>query len=375
MKRLCTIVISISTLALSACGDNGGGSPDATPPIEAPATSRVVIVAGDFTPGDPGVLTTLDAQSREVHANAGPALAIGSDPILRHVDHELLVVNRGENNVTILDDDTLAFKAQLGTGANSNPQDVAVVGTKLYVPTYATSGVTVLTRGSNTTTLIDLSVDDPDGKPDCNSVFAIGTDVYVSCELLQGFDARGPGKVYVIDATTDTVQTSKTITLLHKNPFGLFEQLPPGAPNAGDLVIPTVEDFATAPGCIERITPGATTSTCLLDNALLGGYASRIAFEVRTGAAVMWSAVAVTDFVHANLRGYDLPTTTLAPAPLSPAGEKVVDVVACPSGQVVVVDSTQNASGLRVYDGAVEQTTAALPIGISSFSQHGLVCY
>ena len=362
--------IAISLFALCACGDSPAHAPDAG----LPTTARAVIVAGDFTPGNPGVLTTLDAATREVRQNAGPAMAVGSDPILRHVDHDLLIVNRGENNITILDDQTLALKEQLGTGANSNPQDVAAVGTKLYVPTLATSGVTVLTRGSNTTTQIALSADDPDGKPDCNSAFAIGTNVYVACGLLDGFDPRGAGKVYVIDTATDTVQASKTITLLHKNPFGLFEQLPAGAPNAGDLVIPTVEDFMTAPGCVERITPGAATSTCLLDNAALGGYPSRIAFE--TGAApVMWSAVAVTDFMHANLRGYELASATLSAAPISPAGEKIADVVACPSGQIVVVDATKDASGLRVYDAAVEQTTAALPIGISSFSQHGVVCY
>jgi len=400
MNRYALILIATLGCAVVACGDNGRltsadapPAPDArvapdtstsdaatsdTPAADAPdvrpATSRAVVIAGDFKLGDPGVLTTLDTMTRAVVKNAGPALAIGSDPIVRHVGHELVVVNRGENNVTILDDQTLALVAQLSTGANSNPQDVAVVGNKLYVPTFAGPGVTVLTRGTSTRTTIDLSADDPDGEPDCNSAFLIGTELYVSCELLENFQPRGPGKVYVVDTTTDTVETSKTITLTHKNPFGLLEQVPDAAPHAGDLVISTVEDFS-GPGCLERITPGVTTSTCMIENSALGGYASRITFDTGHGQSVMWAAVAVFDFTHANLRSYDLVTTTLSAAPLSPDGQKIVDAVQCPSGHLVVIDSTQNANGLRVYDGGTEQTTAALPIGISTFSQHGLVCY
>jgi len=80
----------------------------------------------------------------------------------------------------------------------------------------------------------------------------------------------------------------------------------------------------------------------------------------------MWSAVAVTDFMHANLRGYDRHHHPV-PRPVSPAAHPRR---AMPTGQLVVVDSTLNTSGLAVYEGATEQTTAALPIGISSFSQH-----
>ena len=38
-------------------------------------------------------------------------------------------------------------------------------------------GVPVLTRNSTETHIIDLSADDPDGKPNCNSVFVVGTDL------------------------------------------------------------------------------------------------------------------------------------------------------------------------------------------------------
>src|ERR1051325_10688493 len=127
-----TTLTSLVALSLIACGDNGRALPDAG----SLGPSLAVVVAGDFTPGHPGILTALNTGSLEVRQNAGPAMAVGSDPILRHAGRDLLIINRNENNVTILDDRTLVFKEQLGTGDGSNPQDVAAVGDKLYVATF-----------------------------------------------------------------------------------------------------------------------------------------------------------------------------------------------------------------------------------------------
>ncbi|MBC7975237.1 MAG: hypothetical protein H7138_09645 [Myxococcales bacterium] len=370
MKQLLALLI----LTVAACGDEARGTPDAAPPVVFPP--RAVIVAGDFT--TTGVLSTIDPVTREVKMNVGPAMAVGADPMLRHHAGELFIINRFENNITILDDQTLALKEQIGTGADSNPQDVAVVGTKLYVPTYGTKGVTVLTRGSATTTVIDLSADATDGTPECNSAYAIGTDVYVSCQFLVDFKATVPGKVYVIDTATDTVKPERTITLVHKNPFTLFERIPSGSLHAGDLIVATVNDF-TEPGCLERFTPGATPSapSCWVTAMDLGGYASRSAFQFIPGAEVTFFAVPGT-FPAADLRAFDNPTDLLWAGAMNPTTQAIADVAVCPSGEIVVYDSTLAASGLRVYSsGGAEITTAPLPIGIANgkFSTHGLECY
>jgi len=377
------MLVSLVSLAggapLAGCGDNQARTVDAGP--DAPlGPSRAVIVAGDFQMGDPGVLSTLDPVARTVQMDVGPAGAVGSDPVLRHIGTELVIINRGENNVTILDDQTLAFKEQLGTGAGSFAQDVAVVGQKLYVAATGTKGVVVLTRGSTTTKEIDLSADDTDGAPDCNSVYLVGTQLYVACGLLRNFVASGPGKVYVIDTATDTVKPALTVTLGHKNPLGWFEQFAAGGRLAGDLVIPTVEDFATAPGCVERVTPGAspTAAGCLVDNPALGGYAGRLALENDADGQIVWTVVGYpSDTAHSNLRAFDMSLSALWAGPINPSTQKIADVAHCPSGQLVVFDSTANAAGLRVYEGTAEKTTAALPIGkiMFPFPQHGLVCY
>lgn len=377
----------VSLLALAACGDNHRFAPDAGSPVDAatdtpaaPVRSRAVVVVGDFMPGDLGVLSTIDPATREVHRDVGPTGAVGNDPVLRHIGKELLIVNRGDNNVTILDDDTLALKEQIGTGAGSFAQDVAVAGDKLYVAATGSKGVIVLTRGSTETRVIDLSGDDPDGLPDCNSVYVVGTQLYVACGLLTNFKATGPGKVYLVDTTTDTPQAGLTVTLTHNNPLGWFERFPAGSPRAGDLMIPTVEDFKTAPGCVERVAVGATPASggCVVDNPALGGYAVRTDGEADGDGQIVWTAVAFPkDFSRGELRAFDMSQGALWAGPLNPDTEQVTDVAHCPSGQVVVFDSTFGAPGLRVYEGTAEKTTAALVIGnaMQGLPQHGLVCY
>jgi hypothetical protein len=384
MTNIRSIALLLPGLALAACGDNyttrPGGDGGGNPPDAPAGRVRAVVVAGDFMPGHPGVLTTLDVATREVKMNAGPAMAVGNDPLLRHFGGELFIINRADNNITILDDQTLTFKEQRSTGENSSPQDVAAVGNKLYVATTGSKGVTVVTRGSNTTSVIDLSADDPDGLPDCESVYAIGSDLYVACGLLTSFVAMVPGKVYVVDTATDTVKPARTVTLSTRNPFGMFERIPTGAPHAGDLVIPSVYfhymEADDGIGCTQRITPGATpTASCLIDNAMLGGYASRVAFEVVDGAAYMWSAVGPTDGSVGNLKVYDLAANSLWDFNINASTELIADLVHCPSGEIVVVDRTMNANGLRVYENAAERTTAPMPIGLGFFSSHGLECY
>ena len=380
------LFVSLVSLAgLAACGDNHRNAPDAGPAADAPVdtlalASRAVVVVGDFTPGDFGVLSTIDPVTRTVHKDVGPTGAVGSDPVLRHIGRELLIVNRGDNNITILDDDTLALKEQIGTGAGSFAADVAVSGNKLYVPATGTKGVIVLTRGSTATPVIDLSADDPDGLPDCSSAYLVDTRLYVACGLLKNFKPTGPGKVYVIDTATDTLQPALTMSLTHDNPLGWFERFPAGSPHAGDLMIPTVENFTTAPGCLERITVGAVPASagCLVDNPTLGGYAVRTDIEADGDGQIVWTAVAFPNqFTRGELRAFDMSLGALWAGPLNPNTEQVTDVVHCPSGQVVVFDSTFGAPGVRVYEGTAEKTTAVLSIGNAkqALPQHGLVCY
>src|SRR3954467_7830451 len=96
MPKICALIAS-TVLALAACSDSSGPPRSAGPP-------RAVVVAGDKTAGGLGVLSTLDPATGVVQINVGPAMAVGTDPVLRHIGNELFIINRAQNNITILDD-------------------------------------------------------------------------------------------------------------------------------------------------------------------------------------------------------------------------------------------------------------------------------
>ena len=384
MQRLSSFVLA--ALVLAACGDNNV-APDARPTADAPPADAHVpqpialAVAGDF--GSPGVGTVakLDLKNLAMTLDVASGAALG-DPVVRYIDGNVYIINRfGSSSITILDGKTLQLVDQFSTGMDSNPQDVAVVGDKLYVPATGTAGVVVITRPANTTTTIDLSSLDSvganDGKPDCIAAYAVGTKVYVACGMLDSFAPVEPGKVAVIDTATDTMTSS--ITLPYSNPSAFFAKSPDDSTYTGDLLIPTVPSFSSyATGCIARVsTTGATPgASCGPTNMDLGGYANKV--DVTPDGSVLYVAVGTLDANFANptgkLRGVDLESGMIWPGALSPTSQLIIDVAACPDGQAVATDQTTNKSGLRVWQNLEERTTDVKPIGLRPTTA-ALICY
>lgn len=377
---------------LAACGDNIDPPRfDAAPDVDGAMTvsTRAVIVAGDFQAT--GVLSELDVEAKHTSNNVAPESAVGADPVLRKFGDELFVINRIENNVTILDANDYSLVEQRGTGAGSNPQDIAIDGNKLWIVAYGGKGIIEMTRGSDTITEIDLSADDPDGKPNCASIYKVGGKLYVTCQLLDNTDQqlppRGTSKVYVIDAATRAITNELNTTTV--NPFSLLEKLPDDS-----LLVGTV-DFRFGnnnAGCIERITTDATpTVTCVLDNSALGGgFASRLdvrATQVLDASARLLVLVPRSDFSGGDIRSVDLQnlgssTLSVDAGVFNTEGQALADLVVCPNGNVIAAESPpfgaplNAAQGLRVYtDQHEESTNLALPIGLKPTSSHGLVCY
>jgi hypothetical protein len=351
--------------------DAPGTTPDAAVAVDSPvpATPTAVVVAGDYTAGHPGVLAVVDVAAGTITTNAAPAGSVGDDPLLRVSGGNLYIVNRADgNNVTILDASTRALVEQLGTGAGSNPQDVAVQGNTLYVPVYNGAGVAVLTRGSSTIDTIDLSSYDPDGHPNCVSAYLVGNDLYIACEMLDDaiFTPRGPGQVFVYDTSSHMVTT--TVTMQTVNPFGVFHRLP-----GGDLAIPTV-DFGSGTGCVERIVTGNSPASggCIVTDTEIGAaYVNRV--EVAGDA--LWMSWTAPDYAHATVQVFSMANNTLATPALTPASEIAGDVAVCRDGTVVITDQTMNASGVRIYSGGIEVTTAPLAAGLPTKSTNALACY
>jgi len=333
-------LVLVSSLVLAACGDNLGnpGQPDAAgddtpdgPRSDAPpgvVESRAVIVAGDFA--TTGIVSTLDLPERTMTPGAVDGIA-GSDPVVRAL---------GAPGVIAID------------RANHNAK-----------------------------TTIDLSALDPgDGIPDCVSVYAVDTRVFVACGIMMNFVPEGPGKVAVIDTTTDTVATS--FDLPDVNPFSMFARTPTASIFGGDLVIglvPSFSDFST--GCLARVSVGATPAAngCAVTNAELGGYANHV--EASPDGTMLWIAAAgftPTFDPLGALRGIDLGSGALWEWAVSSGSEVIVDLAVCPGpfpGGVAVAADTGTTKGIRVYENAAEVTTAPMPIGLPPANGGNIVCY
>lgn len=361
----------LSFVLFTACGGDDGSS------YVGPPVPQALVVSGDFAMT--GLMSKLDLTTMEVAQNVGGAGAVSGDPVLRRIEDRVYVVNRGGgNSITVFDATTLSFVDQFGTGEGSNPQDVARVGEDLYVPALGTAGVIKIDTKTGVTSTIDLSVvGDPDGKPDCVSAVAVGSKVYVACGLLdENYSARGNGVVAVIDTGTDKVST--TVELPAKNPYNFMVKAPSNAFN-GDVLIPTLPSFTNySTGCIVRLSTGSSpTASCAagLSNAQVGG--TVIHMDVAADGKKLWMAVGTLDANFENptgtLKSFDIAAATVAT--VSPSTQMIQDVAACTDGSVVAVDGTFTASGLRVYSGATEVTTAPLAIGLPPTFGNAVICY
>ena len=368
----------LPVLLLAACGGSDEHVGDDTPPGpdaavdpdggDEPVPSRVVAVAGDFV--STGILTTIDAPSLDVDTGAVAGVA-GSDPAIRRIGDELFVINRfGGDNITILEADTLALVDQIGTGAGSNPQDVAVVGNTLYVAALGADSLLVIDRAApQTVGEIDLSTLDDDGFPDCVSAFAVGTRVFVACALLDNFAADVPGKLVVIDTSDDSVEHA--IDLPSRNPVGWFFE------DGAALYLATVPDYQDyTEGCLVEVTTAATpAATCAITNDSVDGYVSKLAHAGDRVWGIRFAYDAEFngsgDLVPVDLGGGTIGT------PLDAAGVLASDLVGC-GAHVHVADKATGAQGIRVYqiedEGLVELTTDALDIGLPPAFGNGLAC-
>lgn len=360
-----------ASLATACGGDPAGVDAGPLPDAGDPDVALLLAVSGDFAAT--GILSTVGVPSGTVTADVSSGVA-GSDPVLRGSGNALFIVNRlGGNNVTQIAESDLSLVEQHATGADSNPQDAALLGTTLYVPALGTAGVVEI-LADGTTRVIDLSSLDPaDGKPNCNSILEFGGDLLVTCGLLDDTDEfltpRGPGVAVLLDPSGAIVDQ---VTLPANNPVGWLK--PDGFGSALVGLVPSYQDFST--GCLARIRRAPDlVADCLVSNDALGGYANRYDHL----GDRLWIAVNGFDDQFngfGRLVGFDLDAEVLDASPTSPATQVITDLAICQGGRIAVSDRPlEGPNGIRLYgaDG-VEQTTAPLPIGLPPNFGNGLHC-
>jgi YVTN family beta-propeller protein len=361
---------------LGACGDNLGLVPDAgLPAPDAGPPATAFVVAGDYM--GTGVASTIALPEIAVTRNVVAGVA-GGDPVVRYQDGRIYIINRfGSDNVTVLDADTYELIAQISTGQGSNPQDVAALGDILYVVALNAPGILVLDLArpeAGVVETIDLSLlDENDGIPDCHSIYRIENVLYASCGVLLNFDPVMEGKVAIVDTRFNVLNGA--LSLETRNPVGFLQPAPAGSSIAGDLLVATAEYSQLTTGCIEHIrTRGSTPrAACLIDNELLGGYASDLA----PGAGETLYIAALSSYQggipNSVMTSYDMGTGELRAAPLSPASQSIFDLEWCPGDVLLAADA--RSGGIRVYtsDGS-ELTTSPLDVGLPPVAS-GMVCY
>jgi len=318
-----------------------------------------------------GLLAAVGLPSGTRVSNLLPG-SVQGDSVLRSDGERLFVVNRTANNVTVIgrDDSRIGLRVeqQFSTGDATNPQDVAIVGTKVYVPLYGSKDLLVRDLVTQEQKAIDLSAYDPDGNPDANSVSAVGGNVLVTLDLLDWSAMfpvpRGNGKVVLIDPTTDTV--AGDMALSYENPYGFMFPFHDGA------IVASVADYSGVTGCLHALSMDPPAARCLAENSALGGTVSAIA--VAPDATYVAVSAFDAEFNQvAQLRRLDADGM-LRPGSLTPDGQLPTDVAWAPTGHVVYTDS--KIGGLRVYDpvAAAEITAAPVNIGLSPVYANGIVC-
>ncbi len=366
----CASLTASFAVSFAACGDD---EDPIEPPPPPPTAVRAVVVAGDFA--STGVLSVVDVAGLSIRTKA-VAGAAAADPVIRHLGDEVFVVNRfgpTGSSISILTDDTLEVTHQLSTGTNTNPQDVAVVDDVLYLPALESKGVVVLER-SGKASLLDLSDLDPDGKPDCNSVYAVDGKLVITCGLLENFAATRDAKVVIYDPRDG----SKIVnTLAARNPIGFLQPTPTSSTFGGDLLVATADYSDAKKQCVLRINPATGASSCAITNAALDGIANRFEADLQTGRLFVAPTFYDDSFsLHGALRTVNLTSGAVEEMAWSPRSQAISDLAVCPDGSVIAIDATFGASGVRIYgSGGGERTSEPLSIGLPPVTQNGVVCY
>jgi hypothetical protein len=357
------ICLAALCLVLAACGSDAPPSP-----IGLPASDNAFCVSlGADYMNNVGAMAVLSLPSQTLVKNVLKG-TVSSDPVLRAYGQKLYIVNRSDANITIVDTTTWTVDRQFSTGAGTNPQDVAVAGTKAYVALLGAGALQVwdlATAATAPSATVDLSSYDPDGVPNASSVAVVGDRAYVALELLDTQTPpkpRGKGKMVVVDTKTNKIVAD--FDLENPNPVNfMFAR--------GDkLLVSTVPTFGKTDGCLEQVATAGTAKSegCLVQNSDLMGTVNAIA----VGASDLYVTVDQM-FVAAQLRSLGSDGKP-KPGAISPSSETPSDLALAPDGLIVYAD--QAASGLRVFDVAKSQeiTTAAIDSGIAPVYVNGIVC-
>lgn len=238
---------------------------------------------------------------------------LGSSAVIRYFDGLIYILHDGFSiasldNVQIIDPSKdFATITQFSTGNGTNPQDIVVVGNKAYITLYdgqndasnkdenGDPGHLIIMNLKTGDIEKRISFQDflnPDGDENARAarMFKSGDRLYVAIQDLQSdFSHNAPGKIAIIDLTTDTIED--VITLTGRNPVDLVVS---ATENKLYVAEQAPYDFAignfntTLPNYgVEVVDLNDPSSTTLMDDEDLGGYIERLSINQEKVFAVV----------------------------------------------------------------------------------------
>jgi hypothetical protein len=335
----------------------------ATAPDARAAQSRAFVCTTDFETGKVSV-----AQFGPPRTIATNVATVHSDAVLRWFDGLLYVVNRGANNVQVLDPAAaFATLRQFGVGDNANPHDIVFASpTKAYVTRYDSSDLWIVNpqTGAHTGTISLAGFADGDAIPEMDHMAIQAGRLFVSIQRLDRFNFYAPvggSLLAVIDPVTDVLLdldpgTSGTqgIPLPRQNPLTEIS-----LDSAGRLVVGCSGAFGALDGGVVRVHPGTFAIEAVeITEAALGGDLGDVApYDGQRGYAVIGDA----EF-NTVLRSYDRVTGSVTGTPFSTAGFNIADIEVNDRAELWVCDRSPGAPGLRVFDAATGAQLTASPL-------------
>lgn len=332
---------------------------------------RAVVVTTDF---ETGTLASVGVSgARRV---GHPDATIHSDAVIRTGGGMVFVLNRFlGDNVQRLDPKTLRTRVQCTTGTASNPVDLVVLAPdKAYVTRYDRRELWIVDPSATDCArfrrgTIDLGAfADADGLPEMSQMAVAGGHVFVAIQRLdrtRGFRPTGPGRLVVIDPTTDAV--TGAIVLHGSNPFGdatgiLHE------PGTGNLVIASASDiYEVGDGGLERIDPTTLTAEgrFFVDEHQLGGNVlDFVLLSPTQGFAIIQDAA-----LKNRLVAFD-PSGVTPVRDLFTRDAYLPDLVVGPDGLLWLADQSLPEPGIRFFDPATGTQVRRKPlaVGLPPFS-------
>lgn len=223
---------------------------------------------------------------------------------------------------------------------------------------------------------IDLSAFDGDGVPEMDQMVLVGTDLFVSMQLLDYPTVIGNGRIAVIDTLTDTVKGS--IPLSFRNPFAQTKGLPydefrhilyvggPGAITSADSGCP--DD-----GGIEAIDPVTMQSAgMLLTGAdLHSNIFDFVVVGTRRAFAIIADCATIDDPGNNSVVEIDLEKRKITRTLLSSSSVLITDIEMTELGELWVAyrgETPEDPAGLRVFDVRNDNPPATIKLGQAPFT-------